>query len=86
MPEIKYTEITNENYKIPEGKKRVEVQVYWRWEDCKTFDVPETTELADVRDQIVFKADDYFSSDFSWLTEFEVWNIRDEKGDDEWSL
>ena len=34
MPEIKYTEITNENYKIPEGKKRVEVQVYWRWEDC----------------------------------------------------
>ena len=42
--------------------------------------------IADVRDQIVFKADDYFSSGFSWLTEFEVWNIRDEKGDDEWSL
>ena len=64
--------------------KRVEVQIYWRWEDTKTYDIPEDTELDDVREEIVFNVDDHFDFSNAWLTEFEVWNIQTEDGDEEW--
>ena len=76
----------SEDKPIPQGMKRVEVQVYWRWDDSKTFDVPKDMELSDIRDHIVFNVDEYFDSDSSWLTEFEVWRIEDEESGEEWGL
>lgn len=83
-----FIEVTFPNWpeapEIPEGMKRVEVKVYWRREDYNTYDVPEDTELSDIRDAIVYDPNSFFDSDNAWLTEFEVWTIRDDEGDEEW--
>ena len=75
----------DEDKPIPQGMKRVDVHVFWRWEDNKTFDVPKDMDLSDVRDNIVFEQDEYFDFNYcAWLTEFEVWNIQTQEGDEEW--
>ena len=88
MVEIEIKEVTFPDWpkapEIPEGMKRVEVKVYWRREDYNTYDVPKDTELSDIRDAIVYDTNSFFDSDNAWLTEFEVWTIRDDEGDEEW--
>ena len=88
MVEIKIKEVEFPDWpeapEIPEGMKRVEVKVYWRREDYNTYEVPEDTELSDIRDAIVYDPNSFFDSDNAWLTEFEVWSIQTEDGDEEW--
>ena len=83
---IKLIEVDEEDKSIPQGMKRVEVEIFWRWEDSKTFDIPKAMELSDVRDHIVFNVDDYFDSTTSWITEFEVYRIEDQDTGKEWGL
>lgn len=81
---IQLLEVDEEDKPIPQGMKRVDVHVLWRWEDNKTFDVPKDMDLSDIRDKIVFEQDVYFNFAYAWLTEFEVWNIQTKEGDEEW--
>ena len=63
--------------------KTVEVSVFWRWEAYKKMEVPVDMELIDVRDMVVWDND--FDAATSDLTEFEVFLIEDEEGN-EWAL
>lgn len=87
---IKLLEVTFPNWpeapEIPQGMKRVEVQIFWRHEDSKTFDIPKNMELDDVRDHIVYEVDSYFDSNKAWVSEFEVWKVEDQETGEEWSL
>ena len=74
----------DEKAEVPEGMKRIDVHVYWRWEDNKTFNIPEDMELADVQEHVIACQDEYFDFANAWLTEFEVWNIQTADGDEEW--
>ena len=58
--EGKLLDVDDEGKPIPQGMKRVEVEVYWRLEDSKTFDIPKDMNLSDVRDHIVYNENDYF--------------------------
>ena len=71
---------------IPQGMKRVEVEVFWRWEDCKTFDIPKDMNLSDVRDHICYNENDYFDAGNAWISEFECWRIEDQDSGEEWGL
>jgi hypothetical protein len=83
---IKLLEVDEEDKSIPQGMKRVEVEIFWRHEDSKTFDIPKDMELSDVREHIVFNVDDYFDFTNSWVTEFEVWKVEDQDTGEEWGL
>ena len=83
---IKLIEVDEQVKDVPQGMKRVDVEIYWRWEDNKTFDIPKAMELSDVRDHIVFNVDDYFDSTNSWITEFEVYRVEDQATGKEWGL
>ena len=75
-----------EDKPVPQGMKRVDVEVFWRWEDSKTFDVPKNMELSDVREHIVYEVDSYFDAGNAWISEFEVWRIDDQETGEEWGL
>ena len=79
-------EVDEQDKPTPQGMKRVEVQVYWRHEDGKVFDVPKSMELSDVRDHIVSNVDGYFDFANSWMSEFDCWQIDDQDSRDEWGL
>lgn len=64
--------------------KKVEVSVFWRIEDSAEMEVREDMELSEVRDMIVWN-DDKFDVAHGTMTEFDVFWIEDEKGND-WSL
>ena len=83
---IKLIEVDEEDKSIPQGMKRVEVEVFWRWEDSKTFDVPKDMELSDIRDHIVYEVDSYFDASNAWVSEFEVWRVEDQDTGEEWGL
>tara|TARA_B100000519_G_C13868189_1_gene262303 strand:+ start:75 stop:287 length:213 start_codon:yes stop_codon:yes gene_type:complete len=65
-------------------KKTVEVSVFWRIEDTAKIEVPYETSLRDVRDMIVWD-DDQFDITNGCMTEFDVYLIEDEEGN-EWQL
>jgi hypothetical protein len=75
-----------EDKPVPQGMKRVDVEIFWRHEDNKTFDIPKAMELSDVREHICYNVDDYFDFTNSWVTEFEVWKIEDQDTGEEWGL
>ena len=83
---IKLLDVDDEGKPIPQGMKRVEVEIFWRHEDSKTFDIPKNMELSDVRDHICYNVDDYFDFTNSWVTEFECWRIEDQDSGEEWGL
>jgi len=64
--------------------KTVEVSVFWRIEDTHTMEVPYGTSLREVRDMIVWD-DDKFDIANGSITEFDVYLIEDEEGN-EWQL
>jgi hypothetical protein len=82
---IKLLDVDDEGKPIPQGMKRVEVEVFWRWEDSKTFDVPKNMELSDIRDHIVYEVE-YFDASNAWVSEFECWRIEDQDSGEEWGL
>ena len=84
--EIKLIEVEDVESELDPTMKRVEVEIYWRFEDAKTFDVPKEIELDDLQDYICYQQEDYFNFTNAWLSEFQVWSIRDEKNDDEWYI
>tara|TARA_A100001037_G_C14723907_1_gene445778 strand:- start:86 stop:349 length:264 start_codon:yes stop_codon:yes gene_type:complete len=87
MTDIKLIEVEDEAVSdVPQGMKRVQVHVYWRWEDDNTYDIPKDMELSEVRDHIVYNVDDYFATYSSWLSEFEVWLVEDQESGEEWEL
>ena len=67
-----------------ELKKTVKVSVFWRIEDIAEIEVPYETSLGDVRDMIVWN-DDQFDITNGCMTEFDVYLIKDEEGN-EWEL
>ena len=83
---IKLLEVDEEDKPVPLGMKRVEVEIFWRHEDSKTFDVPKNMELSDIRDHIVYEVDSYFDASNAWVSEFEVWRIEDQDSGEEWGL
>jgi hypothetical protein len=83
---IKLLDVDDEGKPIPQGMKRVEVEIFWRHEDSKTFDVPKNMELSDIRDHIVYEVDSYFDASNAWVTEFEVWKVEDQDTGEEWGL
>ena len=83
---IKLLEVDEEDKPIPQGMKRVDVEVYWRWEDSKTFDIPKDMKLSDVRDHICYNENDYFDAGNAWISEFECWRIDDQETGEEWGL
>ena len=83
---IKLLDVDDEGKPTPQGMKRVEVEIFWRHEDSKTFDVPKSMELSDIRDHIVYNVDDYFDFTNSWLSEFDCWRIDDQDSEEEWGL
>ena len=64
--------------------KKVEVSVFWRIEDSAEMEVREDMELSEVRDMIVWN-DDKFDVANGTMTEFDVFLVEDEKGN-EWAL
>ena len=64
--------------------KKVEVSVFWRIEDSAEMEVREDMELSEVRDMIVWN-DDKFDVANGCMTEFDVFLVEDEKGN-EWAL
>ena len=88
---IQYNEIDYDDVldlPVPEGMKRVEVQVYWKWYDTKTFDIPKDVELGELASQIKYEDDPYFDFDmvrgFKGDAIYEVSVITDNHGN-EWS-
>tara|TARA_R100000781_G_scaffold84623_1_gene52075 strand:+ start:1352 stop:1555 length:204 start_codon:yes stop_codon:yes gene_type:complete len=62
--------------------KTFSVEVYWRVEDSKEFEVPVDTTLEDFLDSLDMEQ---FDINNGWVTECEVWNVvnRDHDGE-EW--
>ena len=69
---------------MSDTKKKVEVTVFWRIEETQEIEVPYETSLRDVRDMIVWD-DDQFDITNGHMTEFDVYLIEDEEGN-EWQL
>ena len=65
-------------------KKKVEVTVFWRIEETQEIEVPYETSLRHVRDMIVWD-DDQFDITNGHMTEFDVYLIEAEEGN-EWQL
>ena len=80
-------EDTNSHNEDP-TKRRVEVNVYWRWEDSKIFDVPADMSLSEVRENILGSYPNSHDGNFDFanaeLHEFECWSINDMDTDEEW--
>ena len=64
--------------------KKVDVSVFWRIEDSAEMEVPADMELSEVRDMIVWN-DDKFDVANGCMTEFDVFLVEDEEGN-EWAL
>ena len=84
--EVDYDDSSKEYKPVPQGMKRVDVEIFWRWEDSKPFDVPKNMELSDIRDHIVYEVDSYFDASNAWVTEFEVYRVEDHDTGEEWGL
>ena len=77
-----------DSYNEDPTKRRVEINVYWRWEDTKIFDVPVDMSLDEVRENILGfhpnTHDENFDQANADFMEFECWNINDLDTDEEW--
>tara|TARA_B100000029_G_scaffold455373_1_gene482563 strand:+ start:2437 stop:2739 length:303 start_codon:yes stop_codon:yes gene_type:complete len=85
MDKIKFIEIEDDewNSDVPDGMKRVDVSVFWRWEQGKSFDIPEDVELSELASQIREHGKPSFEFDQNDLSEFKVSMVADRDGD-EW--
>jgi hypothetical protein len=89
MEFIEVEDADAENVDVELGTlRRVQVNVYWRHEQTKVFDVPADMTLNEVRESCVGLAENSHDENFNFadseLHEFECWLISDMNTDEEW--